>query len=362
MDAAFEACSQCGGPRVTPRGAIVCCRPEGKPTSQQPSTWPAANSPSATPAKPASSPLPPRWSCPLITLSRLQGTREARTSASSCTALQYVPNHLPQDHPARDLFAITANPLPGVHFGASNRTTARAHLPSYIEKISTDYEKVFTDASVRSDGLSASAAFFCPSTDIRRLFEIPHPSSSVTAELAAIDVALKYVQEGLPASKVVILTDSRGALSTLTCKETDSPILSSIMESINNILSREGQTSDAAGEGRRLMFRQHAPAWAEQPQRRILDFQCFGAPAVFPRMRAPCSSRGDGLECVASPLQFPRLAPREDTGRGTEYRTVAGAGCGAYPGTLDNKASRTSEHIKLTSAPALTTTSRGRSL
>ncbi|KAL3180091.1 hypothetical protein MRX96_037474 [Rhipicephalus microplus] len=52
------------------------------------------------------------------------------------------------------------------------------------------------------------------------------------------------------------------------------------------------------------MFRQHAPAWAEQ--RRILDFQCFGAPAVFPRMRAPCSSRGDGLKCVASPLQFPR--------------------------------------------------------
>lgn len=101
-----------------------------------------------------------------------------------------------------------------------------------------DYVKVSTDASVRSDGLGASAAFFCPSTDIRRVFKIPHPSSSVTAELAAIDVALKYVQEGLPTSKVVILTDSRGAFSRLTGKEANSPILCSIIESADKIISR----------------------------------------------------------------------------------------------------------------------------
>ncbi|XP_049267356.1 uncharacterized protein LOC125756534, partial [Rhipicephalus sanguineus] len=110
--------------------------------------------------------------------------------------------------------------IPGIRKKCDQPVSALFQLAqSHLFEEFGDYVKVFTDASVHSDGLGASAAFFCPSTDIRRVFKIPHPSSSVTAELAAIDVALKYVQEGLPTSKVVILTDSRGALSRLTGKE-----------------------------------------------------------------------------------------------------------------------------------------------
>ena len=129
--------------------------------------------------------------------------------------------------------------IPGIRKKCDQPVPALFQLAqSHLFEEFGDYVKVFTDASVRSDGLGASAAFFCPSTDIRRVFKIPHPSSSVTAELAAIDVALKYVQERLTPSKVVILTDSRGALSRLTRKEADSPILCSIMESADKVLSR----------------------------------------------------------------------------------------------------------------------------
>ncbi|KAL3219225.1 hypothetical protein MRX96_050529 [Rhipicephalus microplus] len=56
-DAAFEACSQGGGPRETPRGVIVRCRPEGQTTSQQQNTCLLANSTDVAPAELASSPF-----------------------------------------------------------------------------------------------------------------------------------------------------------------------------------------------------------------------------------------------------------------------------------------------------------------
>nr|XP_054932648.1 uncharacterized protein LOC126542535 [Dermacentor andersoni] len=111
---------------------------------------------------------------------------------------------------------------------------AQSHM---FEKV-PDYFRVFTDASVHSDGEGASAAFFCPSTQVWRIFQIPHPTSSTTAELAAIGVALKYVQEELTTSKIVIFTDFRAALSRLQSSEIDCPLVRRITDSVSKISSR----------------------------------------------------------------------------------------------------------------------------
>lgn len=56
-------------------------------------------------------------------------------------------------------------------------------------------------------------------------------------ELAAIYVALMYVLEGLPTWKVVILTNSFGAHGRLTQKYISSPILYTIVESADKMIS-----------------------------------------------------------------------------------------------------------------------------
>lgn len=53
-----------------------------------------------------------------------------------------------------------------------------------------------------------------------------------------LDVALKYVQEELTTPKIVIFTDSRAALSRLQRSQVDCPIVRSITDSANKILSR----------------------------------------------------------------------------------------------------------------------------
>ncbi|KAL3218932.1 hypothetical protein MRX96_050587, partial [Rhipicephalus microplus] len=110
IDAAFEVFSQGGGPRGTPRGAIVRCCPEGKSTSQQQSTWPSKNLPpaprylnqptaSSTEVElPAAHPFTPA-----------EDERDAHIRIL-VTALQYVLDYLPQDYAARELHTVAAHP------------------------------------------------------------------------------------------------------------------------------------------------------------------------------------------------------------------------------------------------------------
>ncbi|KAL3201159.1 hypothetical protein MRX96_043068 [Rhipicephalus microplus] len=99
------------GPRGTPRGAIVGFHPETRlpaaklrqlrnPSAPHHLNQPAA--PSTEVESPAAHPVTPA-----------EDERDVHIRIL-VTALQYVLDHLPQDHHARHLCAIAANPRPGV--------------------------------------------------------------------------------------------------------------------------------------------------------------------------------------------------------------------------------------------------------
>lgn len=71
--------------------------------------------------------------------------------------------------------------IPDIHKKSDMPVSAIFQLAqSHMFERFLEYLQVFTDASVHRDGQGASAAFFCPSTQVRRIFHIPHPASSTT--------------------------------------------------------------------------------------------------------------------------------------------------------------------------------------
>lgn len=84
-----------------------------------------------------------------------------------------------------------------------------------LEEEYSNYLRIFTDGSVNPNTWTATAAFYIPELAISFRGRLNYCSTSTTAELAAIIMALRYIKQHQQPRYGVILTDSRGALLSL---------------------------------------------------------------------------------------------------------------------------------------------------
>lgn len=106
--------------------------------------------------------------------------------------------------------------LPGVK--SKRNTPVCALQQEAASKIHTDFRHrtlIFTDGSVRQQEKSAAAACVIPDLDTSKLCRLHFPSSSQTAEIAALNLAATLLLESPEIKNAAILTDSRAALQAL---------------------------------------------------------------------------------------------------------------------------------------------------